>query len=43
MDQVEKVLTKYEKPKAYFVVDKFLETPTGKVKKEETLKIATEI
>ena len=43
MDQVEKVLTKYEKPKAYFVVDKFLETPTGKVKKEETQKIATEI
>jgi O-succinylbenzoic acid--CoA ligase len=41
--QLEKVLSKYEKPKAYFVIDKFLETPTGKVKKEETLKIATKI
>jgi len=43
MNQAEKVLSKYEKPKAYFAVDKFLETPTGKVKNEETLKIATGI
>lgn len=41
--QVEKVLSKYEKPKAYLMVDKFLETPTGKVKKEETLKLAPKV
>jgi O-succinylbenzoic acid--CoA ligase len=38
--QIGNILSKYEKPKEYFRVDRFLETPTGKVKKEETLKIA---
>jgi len=37
-----KVLSKYEIPKEYYRIDKFLETATGKVKKEETQKIATE-
>jgi len=40
---MDEFLSKYERPKAYFRVDKFIETPTGKVKKEETLKIAKEI
>ncbi|HTB32042.1 MAG TPA: AMP-binding protein [Bacteroidia bacterium] len=38
----EKTLSKYEIPKEYYRVEKFIETPTGKVKKEETLKLATQ-
>jgi len=38
--QTEKILSKYEIPKEYFSVDKFIETATGKIKKEETLKKA---
>jgi len=38
-----KILSKYEIPKEYYRVDGFLETATGKVKKEDTLKIALKI
>ena len=38
MNQVEKSLSKFETPKEYYRVDKFVETTTGKIKKEETLK-----
>ncbi len=36
------ILSKYEIPKEYYVVGKFLETASGKVKKGDTLKIAIE-
>jgi O-succinylbenzoic acid--CoA ligase len=38
---VEQVLGKYEKPREYFTSKKFEETPTGKVKRKETLKMLT--
>lgn len=40
---VEAYLSKYERPKEYYRIDKFLETPTGKIKKQETLKQAQKI
>jgi O-succinylbenzoic acid--CoA ligase len=33
----ENVLGKYEKPREYLTVSKFIETPNGKVKRKETL------
>lgn len=41
--EIEKILSKYEAPKEYYRVDKFIETATGKVKKEEILKIASKL
>lgn len=41
--RVEGYLSKYERPKEYYRIDKFLETPTGKIKKQETLKQAQKI
>jgi len=37
-NQTGKILSKYEIPKEYFVIDKFVETASGKVKKGDTLK-----
>ena len=42
-EEAKKILSKYEIPKEYFRTEKFIETSTGKVKKEDTLKIATKI
>ncbi len=39
----EKILSKYEMPKEYYRVEKFIETASGKIKKEETLKTATQL
>ena len=36
---VEQTLSKYEKPREYLIAKKFVETPTGKVKRKETLKM----
>ncbi len=33
------MLTKYEIPKQIFVIDKFTETPTGKIKRKQSLKL----
>jgi len=41
--RIEKILSKYEVPKEYYSVYKFLETASGKVRKQETLKIAAGI
>jgi hypothetical protein len=38
-NKIEKALSKYERPKEYLVVRKFVETPNGKVKRTETLKL----
>ncbi len=37
---IEKLVDKYEKPRKYLLIEKFVETPTGKVKRGETLAIA---
>jgi o-succinylbenzoate---CoA ligase len=42
-NQAGKTLSKYEMPKEYFIIDRFLETVSGKVKKGDTLKIAAKI
>ncbi len=39
--EVSEILSKYEVPKEYYYIDKFLETASGKLKKAETLKSAT--
>jgi len=41
--QIGSLLPKYEKPKEYYIIDDFIETPTGKIKKDETLKGAIRI
>jgi O-succinylbenzoic acid--CoA ligase len=41
IDRAEITLSKYETPKEYYRTEIFLETFTGKIKKAETLKIAT--
>jgi len=33
------MLTKYEIPKYFFVIDKFIETPTGKIQRKHSLKL----
>jgi len=38
--EVEKVLGKYDLPKQYLTIPKFLETPNGKVQRNETLRLA---
>jgi o-succinylbenzoate---CoA ligase len=38
-NKVEKTLSKYERPKDYLVLKEFIETPNGKVKRQETLKL----
>lgn len=43
INQLAQALSKYERPKEYYTIDKFLETPTGKVKKADTLKLASKI
>jgi len=40
---IEGCLSKYERPKVYYKIDRFLETPNGKIKKQETLKQANKI
>ncbi len=37
------ILSKYEIPKEYYVADKFIETATGKIKKEESLQISIRV
>jgi O-succinylbenzoic acid--CoA ligase len=37
---VERNIEKYEKPRQYFTVTRFIETPNGKVKRKETLQMA---
>jgi len=37
---IEKVLGKYNVPRQYYTISKFLETPNGKVQRNETLKLA---
>ena len=39
--QAKKVLSKYEMPKEYYQIEKFMETASGKVKKAETLEQAS--
>lgn len=41
--KIENILSKYEKPKEFYQLAKFVETPTGKIKKNDTLKHAQRI
>lgn len=41
--EMEKMLDKYEVPKDYFAVSQFIETPNGKIQRQETLKAAINI
>lgn len=38
--EMEKALDKYEVPKDYFAIPQFIETPNGKIQRQETLKAA---